>query len=202
MYNFSWWARIRRTLYKASLIKWLLSNKNLVLPIKHTQVHVLILLTLCLHYALEEAAWPFCLIQAHFANTNKMLCLVECWCKKCNALMEPFLNGVSLNSPHRLVVYCCSLLYKLAQPLRIFCFTRSFSASSPGSSLLPAEQSLYHSQKTKTVALSPFVFVSIAVPVQFDLSSSAASVLRLQWFPIIAQYTFRDPCSIYTHTPL
>lgn len=65
---------------KASLIKWLLSNKNLVLPIKHTQVRVLILLTLCLHYALEEAAWPFCLIQAHFANTNKMLCLVECWC--------------------------------------------------------------------------------------------------------------------------
>lgn len=119
-----------------------------------------------------------------------------------DALMKPFLNGVSLKSPHRLVVYCCSLLYKLAQPLCIFCFTRSFSASSPGSSPLPAEQSLYHSQKTKTVALSPFVFVSIAVPMQFDLSSSAASVLRLQWFPIIAQYTFRDPCSIYTHTPL
>lgn len=77
MHSFSWWARIKRTLYKACLIKWLLSTKNLVLPIKYSQVRVLILLTLCLRYALEEAAWPFCLIQAHFANTNKMLCLAE-----------------------------------------------------------------------------------------------------------------------------
>lgn len=78
MYSFSWGARIRRTLYKACLIKWLSSTKNLVLPVKYSQVRVLILLALCLHYALEEASGPFCLIQGHFANASKMLCLVEC----------------------------------------------------------------------------------------------------------------------------
>jgi len=58
--------------------------------------------------------------------------------------------------------------------------TRSCGALPQGSSHLAADQSLYCAQKTKTIALSPFVFVSIAVPVQFDLLSFAASVLRLQ----------------------
>lgn len=73
-------AGIRRTLYKAPLIKWLLSSKNLELPIKYSQVRVLVLLLLGLYYALEEAAWPFFFLPppGPFNNTSEMLSLVEC----------------------------------------------------------------------------------------------------------------------------
>lgn len=80
--------------------------------------------------------------------------------------MEPFLKGVPLKSAHHPVV-CHANCPALVNFLLL---TRSFSISlSRGSSLLPADQSLHYWQRAKTIRFSPFVFVSIGMPVHFDL---------------------------------
>lgn len=136
-----------------------------MLPIKYSQTCVLILLFLCLHYASEEAAWPFCLIQALLPTLIRCSVLFSASLRNAmpdGALPERYFSRIS-TSP-------CSLPGKLAQPLWTFCSRPDPSAPLPrGSYLLSADQSLHNWQRTKTITLSPFVFVPIAVPVQFDL---------------------------------